>query len=618
MLALKVQNTWLDLPPKLQVTFNYHNPIFDDEAIERVYSYPMTIQLTPKNRAFFQNVERLDVDVNNDEYPAQMFLNGIEIENGIVKMTGYRHIKKTQDYIKIVFQNKARNLMEQLSKIKINKILDVIPIPQSHLSRFVLHAPNFAPLHIEIEGISFYEGITSGNQNTFDMLLDLAEQINNTFSDIHATVSSDNNLTIQNPNNLSISFRIIQGFELIENTPVARARQLNMISYVNNIVNNPSPSHSFVTTFNHLFYESENDAWLGFINYWRDGDSIENSEQELLAWEHTFVPYVRSPYLFQKIMEQLEDFGTIFGIFYDSLDAQQMLIYNHYALDEVFQFLSVDTIQKMVYMNGFKNQIDLNEHVLDITADDWFKAWAEITCTHYRIKGNDIEVIRKVDQLRITPIDWTHRAEPSYDGNNQLNQGVTLDYQRDPEDNYPSSTQLQPAVIGQGESEINITISTLHEITQTVNILDKPFDWKVPVVRQAGSSDETGKSSHSLRLFFDRGLHPDSLEKSYPMGSHSTTNYPGNEVGDLSLDWNDPKGLYPALWQEYADLIDKDEITIQMRLYVTDILHIKNWKNSRRIIRHYNGTLIGVIKSVQFKASPVTGMGIATIVFVKS
>lgn len=607
-----VNGQTVDLDAKQAITININNPIFDAESMERTFSYPLRLPLTDHNRTIFPNVSRLDVDVNNDDYVGALYIDYRQLEKGIVKITGY-----DRRYIKVVFQNDSRRLAEQLEEININEILPIIPIPQNISSYYVLHAPLNDILDIYINGTNFLQNITQGDLDT--RLQNMADDINAAFPDLQAIANpTSDTLRINNPNNINISLRIARGFELIENVPVANARQLNMLAYVDDVVQNPVDSHAFPVMFNFNFYKRKNRKWLGIINYWRGGEQIINTEHPDPEWEHTIVPLVKVKYLFEQILA-LTTFDGFTGDFWNDSEVQSLLDYNIRALDEVFQYYNVELNQQLVYLNAFKDQIDLNEHVHEVTANTYLTWFAEFCAVYYRINNlNKIEIIPKQDQLTQTPLDWTDKIEPDYTAKNAFNTGVTLDYEHDPNETFknPDAGFLEPYIEGAGETKINTVFSTAHDWSQTISLANE-FDWRVPNIRQPGWSDDYGKEEHTPRLLLYRGLQPDSENVNYPFAQSGTTNYHGNTVGSLSLDWNGANGMVATYWSGYLATIGKDEVTFNVRLEAQDIIDIKKWTNSRVTINHPNGTFLGVIKSLQFKATPFRGLSTSKVTFVK-
>lgn len=81
----------------------------------------------------------------------------------------------------------------------------------------------------------------------------------------------------------------------------------------------------------------------------------------------------------------------------------------------------------------------------------------------------------------------------------------------------------------------------------------QPRTWKILKSFVGMTSNHFGDKveEDSLRLCFYRGLQPDSNNRYYPMGSHDSTNYSGQQVGNYELRWDKEKGLYNQFWKPY-------------------------------------------------------------------
>lgn len=603
MIALKINNKFLDLAPTTNASFTLTNPIFSADRIGRTYSYPFNLQNTPHNTTTFKHIHRLDSSVVGRSFPdAVLYINHIPYEEGTIKI-----LKVTNDLIKINFQNEAQNILEDLDEININTILDTVEVAQTIASYWVIKIQsghefysmsiNNAPLLVA----KTFQGFTTELQ----VAEKLAELINDPFYiefGIATTIGPDL-LRIDNPGNNRMDIVLVAGFEVVEKKDIAIARHENMLAYADNIVQNDIPEFSLPVLNNDVFYETSNEPFIGFINYWRDGEQISNGHHTEIKWEHTYTPMVRLPYLLEKIIAQT-NIKAIVGEFFEQQDIQQAIVYNNVALDAVFSFADIDGVVR--YLNAYKTEINLNLHVPEQSASQFLTDYADLFNIYYEIIGSRLYIYAKVEQLRSEPIDWTNKTQPAYAVDRNENEGVTLDYNRDKNDKASIFGQLYPIIIGAGENKIKTNIAAVYKDTQTVILGENSFVWKLPIVKQKGSSDELGigENDYSLRLFFDRGLQLDSEGKQYRLGTHDNKDYADNEVGELSLDWNGEAGLYERLHKETIHLINADEVSLSIRLTIADLLSIRKWRNSKRIIHLPQGQVCGIIKTVQFKATP--------------
>jgi len=93
------------------------------------------------------------------------------------------------------------------------------------------------------------------------------------------------------------------------------------------------------------------------------------------------------------------------------------------------------------------------------------------------------------------------------------------------------------------------------------------------------------------RIMFYRGMFPyivpDYDVYKYPFGTSGRHDRDGNEIGNLTLHWDGPDGLYENFWKEWLELIQNNKVfQFEIQLTITDLLNI-DMKKKIRIENNY-------------------------------
>lgn len=610
MFAIRINNQYIDLNQNAAISIRMNNPVFDADNFPRIWTLPFTLPLTPKNATIFAYPDLINF-AGKRKYPNTiLYIGGLPFETGIFTIT-----EVNDRYIKATFQNIDLAFLENLDKIKINKLLETIAIPQNTTAQTKLSAANPpATYSLNVNNINFSLDGTSGYNNPAAVAGYFSTEINQVFPNL-TTVETPDRLIFNPQNGEETQIQIFQGWTVFSNNAPAVANQSNMTDYIADSHTNGNTKVAFPTYYNDAQYENGNPAFEGYINYYENGQLKQNIPQLTEQFEHTVVPFVRISYIFEQIVQN-SDIKAIAGDFYNLADTQQLVIYNNYALDQISRYFDVSA-SGIRYLNGYKASIDLNQHVPDLSAKEALKL-LDFANVYYEIKGETLYIRNKINQLLQPAINWTKKAEPGYNVEFEEREGFSLEYPTDDSDIAKRDNQLTPITIGESVEPITLPVGTLYEDMRSIFLDPDSFTWSVPIVQQKGSSDELkiGMNETGIKLLFDRGLQNNSLGNTYPFGTHKATNYEGNSVGTYTLDWSGTNGIYEKFWKQYLPLLQGDTITKNIRLEISDILEIRKWENSRRTIRHPNGHLSGVIKTISFKVDQ-TGISPATVEFIK-
>lgn len=613
MLGLRVGNEWLDLYPKTSVNITMINPVFDDASLGRTFSYPFKIPLTPKNKSILRQNHRLDTSKDNlvNSLLIALYIHHIQFETGVLKIKNY-----TNKEVQIVFQNRERNLIDELENMPLNEIFNNISIPQTHIPfyKFLVTSdpnPNVdQDVILHINNIAF----VSANNNNDAAAFEIVQAINsNTELDVTATLNG-HEFTIVNNSDDGLIIQFFPRLSILDHLTLPDARQMNLHDFHATIRANPIPELSMPVFYNKEFYEGKNQEFFGFINYFLGGNVIENLGYVEPAWEATYIPFIRIPYLLNKMFESVQEDPIEFieGDFIESSDVQKLLLFNNYALDELFQYADGDGVVKII--NGLKKNINLNEHVPELSALQFFKDFSFHFNLYANLKGNSLQLISKTTHLNTIVRDWTEKSTPTFIRNINLDNGFVLKFAKAEEDSAIIGTQLKDYSSGEGDTELQSNFNTIHTILQRFGFRD----WYLPFLKSPGSSDELGQGqkSYSMRLLLDHGLQQTSLGEEYQQSGNNSIAVDGTQIGGRDLIWGGDRGGYELDWKGYAELIDNDTVTKSINLSIQDLLSLKKWDDFRRRIYHKEGTIQGYVKSVNFKAT-TNGITAAKVILVK-
>lgn len=607
----------LDLKEGEAMSIVLHNPLFDDNEFEVLYSYPFTLPATPPNLEALQHANRLDRSPTQTAtyMNATLYVEGVPLEHGILEL---HENPFSPESIGAVFKNSIPLLEEQLERIRINEILPTIAVtgfaPEA-VWTFDQTTPAPALFQVGFGGQQFSFNPPAGTAPSA-IAEELTNQINATFPGAASWVPGQQQLRISataiNTHGINLSW--FTNIALDEAITLGLAQQTAFYNYTQSLLSTPAASHVFPIIRWYGFYKGDEIRldFHNYVNYHFVGGWLANLPSSDPQWKTTFVPFVKLPHIFQKIADNSNGLLIGYDGYFLNADVQKLIIFNNRSLDALVKDTYPDGDK---YLNSFQAAFDLNDHVPEMTAKELLQKFLSGFACWCRLVGKTLTFYKKRDQITAPPLDWTHLAEPGYQGTRIKKRGFKIRYP-ETEDRHEDSTQLQPT--GSGEEEFTLPFHSAHVGVFPVLVGGGLF--KTPVVRQAGSSQEggVGDNSVSFRLLFDRGKQPGSSGVfQYPLASHDFTNYAGSATGTLSLDVGKPGGIYQQNFKGVTELLaDGQPVTIPVRLAIHDIVELRRWVNSRRIIKLPEGQMVGIVKSVKFKATS-KGIGVSLVEFVQ-
>lgn len=275
---------------------------------------------------------------------------------------------------------------------------------------------------------------------------------------------------------------------------------------------------------NAAFFDDKNPAFKGILNY--PGATAAN---------RVLVPMC---YLVPVLRQAFAGLGwAVVGGFVDDAEIQTAVIYSDRALSAAL---------------AAGDAFNPARHLPDVAVSELLLALQNLFCLGIYFNPSTRQVrftpLRDVAQRR----EYTDRpgAVLTSAGTNETN-GFTLKLAPDTEDALDKTldTSWQQLVVGGGQEEITVAAGTLHLVREKdPNLPPVPGrQWLVPAISAKGASVdyELGDDSRTgLRLLFDRGPQNDGQGQPYRLLSAGTANYAGDAVGDYSLRWDGPQGLY--------------------------------------------------------------------------
>lgn len=610
MFAIRINDTFLDLDPKAALRYTLNNPLFDPDSVGRSFNFPLTIPLTSRNRSVLDFPERLDHARSSYEYTgAVLYIMHLPFEVGRATVTG-----TDPDYAEIVLQNIERDFLNQLKDILVHEQLETVSTnlnPPTAQWTIQLDPPP-DQYQININATVYLWTVTQGSDMN-DIINHFVTEINDDYPGMAtgnaglAQLYLDSALVEQNP------VTYLQNMEVATIVTEATSNMTGFQNHVDDVNQNPVGTHCFPVFNWPGFYAGNNPAYSGRINFWFDGATIDNQPYSSRQWETTYIPFVYLHYALSRLLLQVDGIDAFGGAFWNDTDFQETVLFNNLAVDEV----SLNQYYPdQLYLNKFKETIDLNRHVPEMDGIELLQNALEFFQLYIREEDGVIYLFEKKDQLQSTPLDWTGKVGNNSSQATQEQEGFQLDYDRDTNDTGTQPGQLAPYNQGAQKTKIKTRFSTVY--TTDVSPEGQANSRLAHVVAK-GSSDEggLGNTTYKPRLFFFRGLQDNANNVQYPYGTHSDIDVNSNTVGNRSLDWNTAiTGLYAKSWAGIPELNEGNQVTVEVALTINDLLQIRKWERPR--VRFYTpeGEFTGIIKQISISVTQA-GLGLSTVTLIK-
>lgn len=623
MLAIRIEDHFLDLDAKTSATIVMENPIFDRAGIERIYSYPFKLKPTSTNLRALEFANRIDSSATIKRN-ATLYLAGNVFEEGVLLING-----STPKEISVAFQSKSIDLAEGLKTVKLQDISMPVKLSDDYCPDVTLigSTPGGGNPAVFV-AVKINGEIYTGNKSNMQAFVD---SINADFPGLVSLanipgVPPDGGFPgiivhcVEDIND--ITFEIAFNDELDVNTELMTAWEITddhqrIIDELEDIVVTGQFGDSLRFPVIHApnLYDSNNPAYNGYANYIDETGDIDLSpggipSTEELAWETTVIPLPRLYYVLEQIAAyfSFQVGGSLWSI--EELK-EQLVIWTNRPAEKLWTRL-IKPVKNMGIgrIRLADSTVHIEQHLPEASVQEFLTRFINTFCAFmtYRDGKLNFQPIRPL--LRGRPQDWSPYADPDYTYDIQENKGYTLDYERKAQE--PELDQLQRIEGGPEAQEFFPGFYTLYDDRRTFFRI-----WLTPYSSEVGISPAFDNAQQtSFRLLFYRGMQEDYDSNLYPLATHGRYNHLQEEVGEYALSWDGDGGLL-YWWQDYINLIVKGRtVTKLMHLPIQEILALRSWNAVVKKIYNEQGEFSGVVKSLRFKAG-TRGISLAEVTFAK-
>ena len=601
-------NGLLDLPTDTALTVTANNPIFDPENADRVFSYPLKLKWTDRNKAALRFAYRADSPIDVLPIGLTMDINGITFEQGVGVID-----EDSTEAFQLSFQSNTRAVLTELENIQIDTLLDTIDINQYFQSLWVFDVAvpsSGLPYFISINDVGI--SVTAVGGDTIPTIIAqlviainaqfpllAALRMNSGVPQLQLSTAEDRPIKLQPWTGGLESLTLQPGY-----ITFGEAQQMNFINYLKDEFATPSVSHRFPPIRNAHFYPvSKTPAdWRGILNFLKkDGTDFEIGENvgyEKPDFQYAYVPMVRVEYVLKKITDKLGLNAALFD-FDNGEEWNNLLLLNNQSLDEIgeewrFEVTTAETFK--VFINRQKTNINLNNHVPTMTAKDFLSAIAGINL-YFVIEDNTLIFRKKNEPFQLGITDLTEKLDVDMTRKRKKREGYTLDYKRDKTETATLAGQLEKLVFGAGGTLVELPFYTLPDIVYS--------GMKLPLSQQEGSTDfeGIGKKPFTLALLFDRGIQAGESGKQYYQAASGNTDFSDAQNGNFTLAIDGASGIFKQFQEGVIELMDGSTYIAMMRLSAYELANLRKWRTVGKIYLHTEtGGILCAIKNIIFKA----------------
>ncbi|MEM9835142.1 MAG: hypothetical protein AAF828_01490 [Bacteroidota bacterium] len=639
-------NEPLDILPGTALTLDLTCPIFDQQRINRTWSYPFKLSRSARNVRLLAGAGRIDAIQVGEKIKGKLYIEGMPYDDGIIRVTG-----ADRETISVVFQNEAIDLAQNLETQKLRDLdlpVQVTSTLQPVIYFIVERLPGFAAeFWVRINGI-LYQELWPNVQSWVD-LINVDHPGLFTFTQLDGTVAYITMNTIPGIDQLFIE--TIPDREFNPDTQVRRAFlqifDLNYTEEADRIhaawaaldVESPDNSFRLPTILAPDIYDGKNPIWSGIMNRYDDINEgylysrfpapPENPQEDEIieGWTDALLPQPRIAVLIEKA---LDNFGYVLkGTLSDDEELRELLIFNNHDLGIFLRSLGPQFQEDLPIAIGGVSwdefdwiiprvEWNLADHCPDLNALQLIELFLQTFAHFATIERGQLRVTAIKDLLVVAPEDWTIKIEQNYSVTYSNKKAIVLDYDRQGDENIFVG-QLERQQIGTQIEQAPYTAAafSVFEQNRDVQINDTTVRMRIPVIDEVGRNQywDVGNEAR-IRFFFHRGLQAaGATGRLYPQAGHSRQGFNG-AVGKYSMNWLGEGGLYPTWWRSFIRLMNHNRTDRRLvRLTLADLLEIRQWRRVRKYYSTKDGTAVGVVRSVRVKVSLRTGLGLADVTF---
>lgn len=610
ILALSTRaSDYFDLDPRTQINLTLINPVFDREAIDRVFTFPFKLPATPGNLAKLNHANRLDAKITTKYLEVILWIEGQPSWYGELEIGD-----TTPTDIEVTFKNDALRTVEKMEKLRLRSLTYTETITSNICIETIyrLLYPPLTPtdtlLAIQINGVLYVQTLA----NFFLLVAAINED--------HPFIAAQWTYEGQPANEIGIRFTCLDirrysivvmpefphagdvlYFELYQSTYLDEANRVTT-AWDTFLDAEGSTKTKYPIVFAPNIYDAKNAEYSGWVNYTdatrthpASGDDQTNNPPSQIksTWLHTLLPFPMLKSLLEKVLEGIG--MGLGGSFMADTEIQQLILWSNRPLDVVLPFNDAE-------VHVYEPNFNIADYLPDITAMELIQALANTFCLLFRVKQGRLLLTPARDLLRAAPEDWTAISEPYIGQTYPSFQPYSLDYERQNDDT-KEGTQLQRVDGGPESISVIAPFYTLFYRAQT-DYLGTNRIIKTPLIFEKGQSNYFEIANPpTLRLLFYRGLQPDSNNLDYAYASHDRFNQRMDEVGNYSLDWSGPGGLLETWWTEYIRLLTHGKpLRRRVRLTAAHLRDLAEWKSVvKKTVYDELGQTTAVIKSVNVK-----------------
>lgn len=550
MLRISIESYDMDVPEDIKVDMKLLNPIFSESGYDESFSYSFNLPKTAKNSAVVRRLKTKNAKI-------RIVFNNFKVEEGIAV------IKTNMDNFSVAMKNDALDARQQMDNLSLEDLdLDVIPIAE---------------------------------------VTDDAMTIIGKWHDhmVQTTITDDETIG-------SHKFPFIQPYYNHDQDDTVWSRNL---FHGNNAL--------FINSYNLGTFESN----TGYDQAVYPGPN----------WVTTISPCIRIAYLLEKILAK-KGLITTKNELLDIPEYLQMIHFSKLVMD-LTKTEWHDGNEYLYNIHGY--EIDLNKFVPKTTASVVFKILDDLFGTMVKIKNGSISIELKRSYLKGKWVDMSKWCNPEYEIEGSEGKNIKLIYPIDyNQKRYDSKNYWSYTV--DSTLGLFVWVDFVKHATRTIGKeaesderelnyipLNCIFDYNYATDKRRSRfatpdgfissyfDPETYNSGDQFFLGLIRGKYPMKEVSSFPLrlvfeNSHTFPDIAATEeheysFGSCSIFASDPTSHVDVYLKEFFDYVRKSK-TISKTLYLPlhRILELRNWKESKHIIKQRNLSFKGVVKEVNF------------------
>lgn len=602
MLELYINNRLANLSAGQSVDITATNPDLDPDGIPRAFTLPFRIPASAQNSGVRQHATRLDAAIPPDP-TAEVHFQSDTLMQGYWESTG---ANEQEEEGSVTSTELA--IWKKLEEVRISTLLDTIQMPLPQYLRWRLHLTPSSSTYL----VQFGTVTITVNYPPVGGDLQAATNLANAINVQFPGMASSGFPNILWLDAVKVQQNPITGFSnmtMVESRTPGQYYQAAMHQHVNIVNLTPVDSHCFPVIGWENLYGTKNPGYTNVVNFWANGNQFENEKYLLtedFRWKCTYIPFVKMPYIMEKIAAAVGFTGWA-GEVWDDADWKKAIVTNNYTVDRVvteLHWINLGIGNVNYKMNCFKSAINLNQHVPDITAADFLRRIFRTFALRMEAKDGVLRLDRRKKKFAPLPWDITSIVSKQYSIKRPRSKAWALVYEKDEKETLPASaTQLIP--IRRGSNGPETALLPTWQYKRQYQLTDSGFA-KVPFTSSEAESDATGgrpRSTYPFGLLFFHGLQPTILNLPYPMASHDNYTHENIKIGAYSLDITGPDGLYEQWHAGHIELSVGDVIDVEAHASYAQVRRLMGWERTEVTFAHPKGQVRGVVKSARVSFS---------------